>query len=86
MTNKEAIKILEELADCCNYEIVIDSEDVEALNNAIESLKNERPHGEWIKKVDDDGSVSYICSECGLEDCSDTCYCSDCGAKMKVRR
>lgn len=45
MTNEEAITILEELARCCNYEVVIDSEDVEALNKAIKVLKNERPKG-----------------------------------------
>lgn len=46
----------------------------------------ERKPGKWIKKIDDVGFVSYICSECGfeleLEDCSDSYYCSDCGAKM----
>lgn len=52
-----------------------------------ETLKDaERPTGEWIKKIDDVGFVSYICSSCGfeleLEDCSDSYYCSNCGAKM----
>ena len=47
----------------------------------------ERPQGEWIKKVDDAGFVSYICSECGaeieVEDPKDDKFCFNCGAKMK---
>ena len=43
--------------------------------------------GEWIKKVDDAGFVSYICSLCGaeieVEDCSDDKFCFNCGAYMK---
>ena len=46
-----------------------------------------RPQGEWIKKVDDAGFVSYICSECGaeieVEDTKDDKFCFNCGAKMK---
>lgn len=46
-----------------------------------------RPKGEWIKKIDHVGFVSYICSECGdeleLEDCSDSYYCANCGADMR---
>ena len=47
----------------------------------------ERPQGEWVKKVDDVGFISYICSKCGfeleLEDCSDSYYCPNCGADMR---
>ena len=47
-----------------------------------------RPQGKWIKKVDDVGFISYICSNCGfeleLEDCSDSHYCTICGADMEV--
>lgn len=47
----------------------------------------ERPQGEWMRKVDDAGFVSYICSECGaeieVEDCSDDKFCFNCGAKMR---
>ena len=47
----------------------------------------ERPSGEWIRKVDDVGFVSYVCNKCGfkleLEDCSDSYYYTNCGAKMK---
>lgn len=48
---------------------------------------DKRPQGEWIRKVDDVGFVSYICSECGaeieVEDSSDDKFCFNCGAKMK---
>ena len=57
---------------------------------AYERGKAERPPGEWMKKVDDVGFISYICSSCGfeleLEDCSDSYYCTNCGAKMKERK
>lgn len=62
----------------------------EGLKRASRLLAKElRPEGEWIKKIDDVGFVSYICSSCGfrlLEDCSNSYYCSDCGAKMKGGR
>lgn len=57
------------------------------IANGTPYEEEERPHGEWIKKVDDVGFVSYICNKCGfeleLEDCSDSYYCTICGAKMK---
>ncbi len=43
--------------------------------------------GEWIRKVDDSGFISHICSKCSaeieVEDCSDDKFCFNCGAKMK---
>lgn len=46
-----------------------------------------RPIGQWIRKVDDVGFVSHICSKCGaeieVEDCSDDKFCFNCGAEMK---
>ena len=49
---------------------------------------NERPQGEWIKKVDDVGFISHICSNCGseieVEDPCDDKFCYSCGAEMKV--
>lgn len=48
--------------------------------------KWKRPQGEWIKKVDDVGFISHICSRCGaeieLEDPSDNKFCWNCGAPM----
>lgn len=47
----------------------------------------DRPQGEWIKKTDEVGFVSYICSKCGaeleVEDCSDDKFCFNCGADMR---
>lgn len=47
---------------------------------------DERPQGEWIKKVDDVGFISHICSKCGaeieVEDPCDNKFCWNCGAKM----
>ena len=47
----------------------------------------ERPQGEWIRKVDEAGFISHICSECGaeieVEDPKDDKFCFNCGAKMK---
>lgn len=43
--------------------------------------------GKWIRKVDEVGFISHICSECGaeieVEDCSDDKFCFNCGAKMR---
>lgn len=43
--------------------------------------------GKWIRKVDEVGFVSHICSKCGaeieVEDCSDDKFCFNCGAEMK---
>lgn len=43
MTNEEAIRILENLKTTRYLDITI-----EALDKAIEALKNERPRGEWL--------------------------------------
>lgn len=86
MTNEEAIKILEswKYPYPSHY---ADAEFNNAIDMAIEALNNEPKKGEWIKKIDYVGFVSYICSECGdeleLEDCSDSYYCANCGAKMR---
>lgn len=56
-------------------------------NEYLIALHGKRSPGKWIKKVDDAGFVSYICSECGaeieVEDCSDDKFCFNCGAKMQ---
>lgn len=91
MTNEEAITILEELASCCEYDIILDSEDVEALNKAIEALKNERPQGEWIKESKLYGgfgdcvlvNTCSICGESFIYHEYNPKFCSDCGAVMR---
>ena len=46
-----------------------------------------RPQGEWIRKVDEVGFISHICSECGaeieVEDPKDDKVCFNCGADMR---
>jgi len=46
-----------------------------------------RPQGKWIKKIDNVGFISHICSECGAEieeeDPCDNKFCWNCGAKME---
>lgn len=46
-----------------------------------------RPQGEWIRKVDEAGFISYVCSECGaeieVEDPKDDKFCFNCGAEMR---
>lgn len=62
----------------------------EGYHNGMKIGKTLNPkikQGKWIKKVDNAGFVSYICSVCGaeieVEDCSDDKFCFNCGAKMK---
>lgn len=56
-------------------------------NEYLIALHGKRSPGKWIKKVDDAGFVSYICSECGaeieVEDTKDDKFCFNCGAKMQ---
>lgn len=68
------------------------TEEVLSLQNTIAKLvegiaENARPQGEWIRKVDDVGFISHICSECGaeieVEDPRDDNFCFSCGASMK---
>lgn len=94
MTNKEAIAILKPLFEqckgtneCLGYIEHYFSKDEElALDLAIQALE-ERPQGKWIKKVDDVGFISHICSECGAEiesenPCDDK-FCFNCGADLR---
>ena len=61
---------------------------------AIEALKNQRKHGEWIERPNDHNH--FMCSECGkpcdmvltasgfvVEQLSD--FCPDCGADMRQK-
>lgn len=87
MTNKEAIEIVKTFRQAMDTPITEHREILlGALDMAIEALE-ERPQGEWIKKVDDVGFISHICSNCGseieVEDPCDDKFCYSCGAKMK---
>ena len=86
MTNKEAIKILRSIRVYDIYPKAASEETKQALDLAIKALE-ESPQGEWIRKVDEAGFISHICSECGaeieVEDPKDDKFCFNCGADMK---
>ena len=50
-------------------------------------IEPDKPQGKWIRKVDDVGFISHICSECGaeieVEDPIDDKFCFNCGAEMR---
>ena len=84
MNREEAIRILDRRS-------TIPDEDsswldiMQAINMAIEALKEQRPHGEWIDYTDDGyvecpfcGSATN-CEDGGKEDLH---YCFSCGAKL----
>lgn len=85
MTAEKAIEILSDVGDinrCC-------AEDAEALDMAIEALKQQttRPTGKWIEKEDYNLDTYYECSECGADYCIEGDilihkYCPNCGARM----
>lgn len=89
--NKEVLK----QANLCNAKEVADCQEcakeheqlAEWLKDYKRLLEEQRPQGEWIKKVDEAGFISHICSECGaeieVEDPKDDKFCFNCGAKMK---
>lgn len=82
MTNEQAIEYLKIIDS--RYPSSLEStfnDECEriALNMAMQSLKNERPQGEWKF----DGWSSY-CSECGYRPkIGGGNFCKECGAKMK---
>lgn len=89
MTNKEAIERLKWVQKrICD--ITYSPESFEAINIAIEKLREERPQGEWIKnKGRDLRDNFYTCSICGRTInviCGETLanypYCH-CGADMR---
>ena len=73
MTKERAIEILRDDAGCASlWEIA------EAVDMAVEALKEERPNGEW--------KADGTCSECGAYSSLNkvvTYFCPNCGARMK---
>lgn len=85
MTNKEAIEILEDYySGYFGYKI----DDIhEAHNLAIKALE-ERPHGEWIKHIDnlypeDSTEECPFCHEEQRLVGNDDNFCPNCGADMR---
>ena len=77
INNAPTIDIKDEIAGAYNEGYMCGSREAEKA----------RPQGEWIRKVDDVGFISHICSKCGVEneveDPIDDKFCFNCGAKMK---
>ena len=92
MTNKEAIKIIEELWGV-DYRYCLGSREVEAVDKAIEALKQpEQKKGKWLshyeylkrKGYNPSGLIAlWWCSQCerGVEHATN--FCPNCGAKME---
>ena len=49
-----------------------------AIGMAIEALKTDRPHGEWLYRWND-----VECSRCGEFEKGKTNFCPNCGADMR---
>lgn len=84
MTNKEAIKELEEIGDNLIDDFTFAKGSYfEALDRAINALE-ERPTGEWVhdKKSLWDIAKCSLCKET-IIGYRDSNYCPKCGAKMK---
>ena len=76
-------------------QITFDEETLhEIVKEAVERFKEEyktkdRPQGEWIWQLADNGWVDHICSVCGHTENTDIHvslgwkYCPNCGADMK---
>lgn len=79
MTNEDAIEIIE------TFRLIFDSPEVEnkevllgAIDKAIEALKREQPHGEWI-----DIELYVRCSLCKSLHTYFANFCPNCGADMR---
>ena len=87
MTREEAINAITQFIENYAY-----GNDLIGLNMAIETLKKERPHGEWIPKDVHNCWTRFECSVCGYyhqpvhdfgESKPDYNFCPNCGADMR---
>lgn len=86
MTRKEAIDIINSIKYIVKIDDYSDRLEI-ALDMAVEALKEQRPHGEWIYK-----GGKYWCSSCGEKAIYHshvkeplphlTNFCPNCGASM----
>ena len=77
MEKTEAIKILSNIGDWTIFH-----KEKEAFDMAIEALKDQRPHGEWLYHL-----ITTECPFCNRryrrEDLPDENFCPNCGADMR---
>lgn len=67
--------------------------DEEAFTEEFELWINDAPtidpvvHGEWIRQVDENDWVEFVCSECEFTclEGADYIFCPKCGAKMDLK-
>ncbi len=85
MTNEEAIEILEEVKSIDDSMYQYNQSYMDALNMAIEALKNQPKQGHWVNSAGND-----VCPVCGVEIVdlwmipdADANYCPICGAIMR---
>ena len=85
MTREEAINAITAFVE--NYAC---GSDLDGLREAIEALKEQRPHGEWVESKERKGH--FYCSECVQQDESGKWrelfdykynFCPNCGADMR---
>ena len=72
MTREEAIEALTS-KDVCNSDVML-----EALDMAIEALKQESKTGHWVNNQ----NGTFTCDICGCKH-SKSNYCPNCGADMR---
>lgn len=83
MNNKEAIEQLMWVQKrICD--MTYSPESFEAINIAIEKLREERPQGKWIYHKDYIENCKYSCNQCGNLNNTPSNFCPNCGAEMTV--
>ena len=86
MTREEAIAIFGDNDTVIENPNYLFTEIGEAWDMAIEALKEQRPHGEWIKFTLEGGFLSsHKCSNCGFNGNQLWHFCPSCGASMRVK-
>lgn len=87
MTREEAISEISKIIFELGFEDTPSTDKrVDALNMAIEALKQEPKTGYWkrisIDKYVQHAQYYYRCSECGEDVIGEHNYCHNCGARM----
>ena len=83
MTIEKAIEILQELWRYKETDKYREAEIRQALDLAIQALKQKPKTGHWTEKFNDiEGEVRFTCSSCGEYQLFETDFCPECGAEM----